>query len=331
MTAQEQATAMEEDRVAGAVVIPAEFDRSIASLRPGAPGVATRPTVSIAVNAGDGGLSNGLVIGNVTPLLRGVAHGLGDQLTAASGGAALPAANAALLADPFEVVSAPYSPLPDNSGLGTSAFYYSLILILLSFIGASLVGPLVDSSLGVIPSEIGPLVARQPYTAVSRRATFLGKAAILVLAAPFAALALQLVAASFGVGASDFFGLWLYSTAAVMAVGVSALAVFAALGPGIGSIVNTLFFVALAMVSSGGIVPLEATPPFFGWVSQIAPFRYVIDGVRSLFYFDGNLAAGLRVAWFSVAIGGIAGLLVGLVITTFYDRVRKFSRHPRVA
>jgi ABC-type multidrug transport system permease subunit len=110
---------------------------------------------------------------------------------------------------------------------------------------------------------------------------------------------------------------------------VSALAVFAALGPGIGALVNTLFFVALAMVSSGGIVPLEAAPPFFRTVSAFAPFRFVIDGTRSLLYFDGAPAAGFGGAWAGIAVIALAAIAAGLAITSLYDRVRAFSRAPR--
>lgn len=328
MSHDDLATAIREDRVAGAVVIPADFDHSIASLLPGAVST-TVPTVTILTNAGDGGLSNGLLVATLTPVLHRAADALGDQLLDSDTATAPPAANVALLSQPFDIVSRPYEPLPDHAGMGTSAFYYSLILVLLGFIGASLVGPLVDSALGFIPSEIGPLVARRPYTAISRRSTFLGKTAILVTAAPLAAAAVQLVAALLGVTAADWITLWLYSTAVIAAIGTSALAVFAALGPGFGALVNTLFFVALAMVSSGGTVPLEATPAFFGWFSEISPFRHIIDGTRSLLYFDGDATAGLRSAWISVGIGGALGFLLGLGVTTAYGRVHAFSRHPR--
>ena len=291
MDAGELDAAMQHDEVAGAIVVPADL----------------REPVAIQTNAGDGGLSTALLLGNVTPLL----HAVSEQ---GSG---------------FAIVSGPYEPLPENSGLGMSAFYYALVLVLIGFIGASLVSPLVDSALGFLPSEVGPLVERQPYTAVSRRATFLAKAAMLVAAAPIAAVVIELVATLVGVSVSSPITLWAFSSAVIAAVGTSALAVLAIFGPGIGSLVNTLFFVALSMVSSGGTVPLEATPGFFRWFSEIAPFRHVVDGTRSLFYFDGNLSAGLGSAWMTVAIGGLAGLLLGVVATTLYGRVAAFSRHPR--
>jgi ABC-type multidrug transport system permease subunit len=215
--------------------------------------------------------------------------------------------------------------------MGLSAFYYSLVLVLCGFIGASLVSPLVDAALGFVPSEVGPRVERRPYTAVSRRTTYLAKVAILVAAAPCAAFAIQLVAALFGVSVADSVLLWLYSAAVIAAIGTSALAVFAIFGSGIGALVNTLFFVALAMVSSGGTVPLAATPSLFHWFSAVSPYRHVVDGTRSLFYFDANLAAGLGSAWISVIVGGMLGLLLGIVVTTAYGRVSAFSRHPTVS
>jgi ABC-type polysaccharide/polyol phosphate export permease len=328
MTNAEFDDAMRNDRIAGGVVIPADFDESIATLFPGATST-TIPQVTIVTNAGDGGLSNGLLVGNLTPLLRGVADAAGKGLVeSAGGGSGLAASHVALLSEPFHIVSEPYAPLAENTGLGTSAFYFSLVLVLIAFIGASLVGPLVDSALGFIPSEVGPRVIRKPYTAISRRRTFIAKAAVMLGAAPLAAFVLQWVTVSIGVAVPDPITLWLFSTAVIGAIGVSATTVFALYGPGVGSLISTFFFIAFAMVSSGGIVPLEAAPPFFRWLSAFLPFRHVIDGVRSLFYFDGSLEAGLGGAWVGIGIGGAAALVVGLILTTLFSRVPAFSRHP---
>ncbi len=291
MTDAELDDAMHDDEVAGAVVVPADLSEP----------------VSVLANAGRGGINTALLYGNVTPLLHAVA--------ARAGG--------------FEITTGPYVSLPEDSGLGTSAFYYALILVLLGFIGASLVGPLVDSALGFLPSELGPLVARAKYTAVSRRATYLAKVAVLVAAAPLAALVVQLVAGLVGVSSSSPVALWAFSTAAIAAIGTSALAVLAVFGAGIGSLVNTLFFVALSMVSSGGTVPLEAAPLFFERFSAIAPFHHVVAGTRSILYYDANPGAGLGSAWIAVVLGGVLGMLLGLVVTSLYGRVARFSRHPQ--
>jgi uncharacterized phage infection (PIP) family protein YhgE len=327
MTASEVDEGMRTDSIAGAVVIPADFDRSIASLLPGSDPV-TVPTVEVLTNAGDGGLSAGLLTANVSPLLRGVAAGLGAELVAA-GGAALPAANVALLATPFSVSTAAYAELPANAGLGTSAFYFALVLVLLGFVGAAMISPIVDSALGFAPSEVGPIVQRRPYVTATRLQTLVAKFGILVAGAPVAAVLAQLVATGIvGIPVSHPVMLWLFSTATIMAIGTSALTVSAIFGNGVGALVNTMFFIALSMTSSGGTVPLAATPPFFRWLAEFEPFRAVVDGIRALFYFGGDADAGLAEAWTRVAIGGAIGILLGVAVTVLYGRVRTFTRHP---
>lgn len=71
----------------------------------------------------------------------------------------------------------------------------------------------------------------------------------------------------------------------------------AALGPaGIG--VSAVLNVILGLVSSGGLVLLEALPPFYQAYADWLPLRYVIDGLRSLLFFDGSLdAARLEGGW----------------------------------
>jgi hypothetical protein len=326
MSATHLRTLMGEDRISGAVVIPADFNHSLMSLFPGSAKPIV-PTIRIRTNAGDGGIAGGLVTGNLTPLLGAVAKGLGAKLLHASA-TPVPPANATLLAQPFHIVSAPYAALPANSGFGTSAFYYAMILVLVAFLGASAIGPMVDSSLGFAPSEVGPIVDRRPYVPVSRLGTFVAKAAIMLIASPLAALAIQLVATGpVGIRVPDPVMMWTFSTVVIGAVGTSALAVFAIFA-GVGAIVNTLFFIALSMSSSGGTVPIAAIPPFFRWLSEFEPFHPIIDGMRASLYFNGNAAAGLADAWLRVAIGGGIGIALGIAVTVLYGRVGRFSRHP---
>jgi uncharacterized phage infection (PIP) family protein YhgE len=324
---------MADDSIAGAIVIPKSFNASIGSLLSGVPADAvTVPMVQIRTNAGDGGISNGLVNGNLTPFLTAVQQGFGEQLLpiAEAGSTPLSGAQKYLLAAPFTVSSSPYTALPANSGLGTSALYYTLVLVLLGFIGASVINPLVDSALGFAPSEVGPLVARRPYLRLSRIQTLLVKFGIIVVASPLAALLVQLVAGPIvGMPIGDPTMMWLFSSASIAAIGVSALTIFAIFGSGIGSLVNTVFFIALSMTSSGGTVPIAATPSFFQWLSTFEPFRAIVEGVRAILYFDGNPAAGLADGWLRVAIGAAIGIALGLAVTALYGRQQRFSRHPR--
>lgn len=334
VTAEELDRRMANDEVAGAIVIPATFNADLKTLLPGSEEDATPPTINVRTNAGDGGISTGLLTGNVTPLLTGIDEQVGQQLlgSARSSGAPLSPAQERLLAAPFEVHTEPYAPLPEKAGLGTSAFYYALILVLLGFVGASTVSPTVDSVLGFFPSELGPLVARRPYIAITRRQTLLIKLGIMITASPVAALIVEVVAGLVvGVPISSPLQLWALSTTAIAAIGVSVMSVFAIFGSGIGSIANTLFFIALSMTASGGTVPVTALPPFFRFLATFEPFRPVLQGVRAIFYFDAEPAAGLTAAWIHIGIGLVIGVLLGLVVTTLYARKQMFTRHPRPA
>jgi hypothetical protein len=222
--------------------------------------------------------------------------------------------------------------LPENSGFGTSALYYALVLVLLGFIGASVINPLIDSALGFAPSEVGPLVARRPYVAFSRLRTLLIKFGLIAAVSPVAALIVQLIAGPIiGVTISNPFVMWAFSAASIAAIGISALTVFAMFGSGLGSLANTIFFIALSMNSSGGTVPIAATPPFFQGVSSFGPFHAIVDGVRALLYFGGSADAGLADGWLRVGIGGGTGIALGVAVAALYGRNRTFSRHPAPA
>jgi len=65
-------------------------------------------------------------------------------------------------------------------------------------------------------------------------------------------------------------------------------------GIGISAVLNVI----LGLVSSGGLAPLEALPPFYQAYADWLPLRYVIDGLRSLLFYDGSLeAARLESGW----------------------------------
>jgi hypothetical protein len=70
-----------------------------------------------------------------------------------------------------------------------------------------------------------------------------------------------------------------------------------AFGPaGIG--ISAVLKVILGLVSSGGLSSLEALPPFFQAYAEWLPLRYVIDGLRSLLFYNGSLdAARLEGGW----------------------------------
>ena len=79
-------------------------------------------------------------------------------------------------------------------------------------------------------------------------------------------------------------------------------------------------FIILALPSSGGTIPLEASPPIFTWLAQFEPMHQIFLGTRSILYFNASLDAGLLHSVSMTALGLLIGLVFGLVFTLLYDR-----------
>jgi len=62
--------------------------------------------------------------------------------------------------------------------------------------------------------------------------------------------------------------------------------------------ISAVLNVIMGLVSSGGLAPLEALPPFYQAYADWLPIRYVIEGLRSLLFYNGTLdAASLEGGW----------------------------------
>ena len=88
----------------------------------------------------------------------------------------------------------------------------------------------------------------------------------------------------------------------------------------LGQLVAMLLFVYLALASSGGTIPLQALPSFFRFVANFEPLRQVLDGVRAILYFNAAGNAGLTRGLVLTASGLVLWVVVGVAVTTWYDR-----------
>lgn len=141
----------------------------------------------------------------------------------------------------------------------------------------------------------------------------------MVLTATIVAAIYLVVAHALGMPIDHPLGLFLYSAFAIIAVGITGLSVLAAIGSA-GLLVNLILFIVLGLPSSGGTVPIEATPKYFGWLAEFEPMHQVFLGVRAILYFDGNYDAGLARGFWMVVLGLALGLVFGAIITRYYDR-----------
>ncbi|MGW7102738.1 YhgE/Pip domain-containing protein [Streptomyces sp. NPDC054838] len=308
---------LDSGKVYGALVIPAGFTDSVTALTTS--GATRLPTITVLTNPGKGSLGSSLASQITTQAAHRASQSVGQQLTAAVGAQGGPTAKL-LLADPVHVVTQVGHPIGTHSGLGLTAFYYTLLLVLAGFMGGNVISNGVDTALGYADNEIGPWHTRRPTVPINRTQTLLLK---MVMTAGITLISTALVmlacVAVLGMDASHLPLLWIYSYCAALAVGLGVQAINAAFG-GIGQLVSMFVFIVLGLPSSGATVPLQAVPGFYRFLSHFEPMRQLSDGVRAILYFDARGDAGLTRSWIMIAVGTVLALFFGFAMTVYYDR-----------
>ena len=324
LTPDEATSQLSRAQIYGVVQIPADFSATLQALgsAAAAPGKAIRPVITVATNprAGELGASiAGLALAKaVNEINASVGQRLSAQVAKASG-APLSGGVALALAEPIDLRVNDFDPLPNGTGNGLSAFYYALLLLLAGFTGSIIVSSLVDSMLGFVPAEMGPVYRFAAQVNISRFRTLLVKWGLMVVMALLTSAAYIGIAAALGMPIPNGWTLWLYGVFTIAAVGITSTSLIAVLGSA-GLLVNLFIFVMLGLPSNGATIPLEAAPRVFTWLAKFEPMHQVFLGARALLYFDGRADAGLSHALTMTAIGLVIGLLIGGIVTRVYDR-----------
>ncbi len=325
LTRDEAVRQLNSAQIYGAAAIPPDFTATLSQLPSGAmnPGDADRPVITINTNPRAGTLGSSIASQALNEAMLIADHKVGEQLSAQvaarSGGAPTSGAVSLVLTHPIEIVTAAHNPLPDGTGNGLSAFYYSLLLLLAGFTGSIVVSTLVDSMLGYVPAEFGPVYRFAAQVKISRFRTLLIKWAVMVVLALLTSAVYLAIADALGMPIPHGVQLWLYGVFAIVAVGVTSSSLIAVLGT-MGLLVSMLIFVILGLPSAGATVPLQAAPSFFSWLAKFEPMHQVFLGARALLYLDGRADAGLTQALTLTTIGLIIGILLGGIVTRIYDR-----------
>jgi uncharacterized phage infection (PIP) family protein YhgE len=319
-------------QIYGVAVIPPNFSSKLQAYAKSvlAPGRVDRPIVIISTNPRAGTLGAGIagqaLERAVSMIDRLVGQRLSQEVAQQAGPGPVPGAVAILLANPIEIKSTVHNALPDGTGNGLSAFYYSLLLLLAGFTGSIVVSMLVDSMLGFLPAEFGPVYRFAEQVKISRFRTLLIKWALTLILALLTSAAYILIATKLGMPVQNSLALWLFGVFAITAVGITSTSLIAVLGA-LGLLVSMFVFVILGLPSAGATVPLQAAPAFFGWLAKFEPMHQVFLGARALLYLDGRANAGLSQSLELTAIGLVIGLLLGGIVTRIYDR-RGYHRLP---
>src|SRR5215211_646507 len=227
-----------------------------------------------------------------TGIVEAVSRATSERLSEAAGerGARLTPEVAAVLGDPVRAEVTEAQPVGPNSGNGQSPFFLAFLANLSALIG----GAVLFFGTGSAAKALEERGLRPSRTGLWTVRLLLG----LVYAGLVAGVELWVAFGGVGVEhEASTAQVRLFLALAVAAVLTVTILLAAALGPaGIG--ISAVLFVILGLVSSGGLAPLEALPPFYQAYADWLPLRYVIDGLRSLLFYDGSLdAASLERGW----------------------------------
>jgi hypothetical protein len=237
-----------------------------------------------------------------TGIVEAVSRATSGRLSEAAWeqGARLTPEVAAVFGDPVRSEVTEVQPVGPDSGNGQSPFFLAFLANLSALIGGAVVFFATDG----VAKELGARGSSPSRTGLWTVRLVLGFVYAALVAGVELWVAFSLVGVEHEASTTQVYLFLAFAVAAVLAV---TLLFAAAMGPaGIG--VSAILGVILGLVSSGGLAPLEALPPFYRAYADWLPLRYAMDGLRSLLFYDGSLAAarlegGLRDAWWFLGDG----------------------------
>lgn len=242
------------------------------------------------------------------------------QLLAESEGRSVGAAASLALGHPIAVDVVEWNPLPDGVSNASLPMFYALVVILAGFTGAMIISSLVDARLGFIPLEIGPFALNVHVAPFGRLQTLARKWIVTLITAPLVSGLCLWVATILGIGGFDPWHMFWFSTLVIVAVGLCAHTIIAAIGNA-GLLVNLVLFVVLGIPTSGGATPTQMLPQVFVAIGTFQPMHQAYLGLRSIMFFDSNAESGLGHAIWVLGAWGLAGLVVGVLVTLVYERL----------
>ncbi|WP_405824341.1 SNG1 family protein [Streptomyces sp. NBC_01390] len=323
MNEREMKEELGKGKLFGALVVPADFTSATTALT----GTATtqtpgRPTLTVLTNQSAGSIGSSMARTATTQAAENASLQLGKELTAQTSAqqAKLPAAARVLLADPAAVTVEDGHPLGSHSGLGMTAFYYALALVVCGMLSANVITGQVDHALGYTHNDMGPLRLHRPLIRATRVQTLAISSTLMAgLSVLMGTLVMAGAVGIMGMDASHLPLLWLYSVCAIAVAGIGALSLLAVFGTP-GMLLVTLFFIGMSVPTAGATTPLEALPGFYRFLAEFEPLRQITGGIRSILYYDAQSDAGLTRGWVMLAVGLAVAVLFGFGVLRWYDR-----------
>ncbi|MFD1955134.1 YhgE/Pip domain-containing protein [Paenibacillus thailandensis] len=280
---------LKENKAYGAIVIPEDFSGSIAKVQQAlqsGQSDAEPAHVEILINEGAGQIPTSAATSVLQQTADALSAAIVEQMTGSlsASGARLSPEAAALLEKPVAATTANALGLPSNVNKGMTPF----ILVMICSIGGLMGTQMIQGYTSKISERMREKGVKLTHSAVMLAEFVLS----LVLGFGIALLAQIFVFGIFGASHSanvwKIFGFTLLSSWTMLFLFKTVSLVF-------GRWAMLLMFPIniLGIFTSGGAFAITSLPDFHRFVSNFIPTRYLVDGLRSLLYYNGNMEAGL--------------------------------------
>lgn len=335
MSADQADSQLSSGEIYGAIKIPQEFSAQTTALVPaaiGGDGDGTQPTIELITSPQAGSMTTRLVSDGLKPSLDQASLSMGEDLSASAdqevqarqdAGQRVPDVTSVaqdVLTDPVHITTHAWQDLQDGTALGMSPFYWSVVLLVVGLTGSVAVHTLVDGILGIMPVDMGPSFHQYRTVELSRLTMFVLKWAIMLLAGAATAGLMMLAASLVNMPMPNGGLLFLISWLSIAATSAVTLALLTAAGS-LGLILSMIYLVFMGLPSAGAVVPVEALPGFFAWISNIEPLHYTWLGVRDVLFFSAERSAGLGTGAGGLFAVMAAAVVLAAVTGPVWDRV----------
>ena len=323
---EEMMDAIDSNEIAGAVLFPADLSASVGRIGTSL-GDAPQAEIEVIRNAGAGSLQPDVMETASARLVGAMNTRVGATLSAAitAAKATVDPSHVEPLAVPVVERTRDVPDIGDKGGLGLPPLYIGVMATLTGVVGTIAIHIGVGLRVGRTRLELDgrELSVEVVKVAPFRRfwnelllVTLLALASVAVI--PLVAIGLIGTTADVPVLAGLFCGL------AVLSMGALTLACVTVFDV-VGEIIVILLTTIYGVPSSRGVYPEQALPPFFRWLGEFLPLRYLADGLRSTLYFDGRGSAG--------ATRGFVALIIWLVVSVLIGALASYSmrRHEERA
>ncbi|MEO6629735.1 MAG: hypothetical protein ABIP03_14345 [Aquihabitans sp.] len=237
--------------------------------------------------------------------------------------------NAASIGRPVRVNYESTPSLTDRAGRGLPPLYYSVVVTLTGLLSAVALHLLVGVMVGREEEEILGRPVRLPKLDLGPWERFKVEASLLIPASVLGGLAATATAAwIIDTQMANVAMTALVSVLGTLALAWLTLAVITGFGE-LGLLVAVLATTIFGVPSARGVYPVEAMPAFFSALGFL-PMRWIVDGARASFYFDGRGAAGLQGSIIVLSLYIVGSLVCGVGIARICHRRAATGAEPQV-